>query len=76
MLYSFFNMLKVGVPGFTQTLQLLVYNQFFNTKCEHLVLVSAEIALMELVESPVIFLVKERKYFFLDQAILSFFEIF
>ena len=76
MLYSFFNMLKVGVPGFTQTLQLLVYNQFFNTKCEHLVLVSAEIALMELVESPVIFLVKERKYFFHDQAILSFFAIF
>ena len=29
MLYSyFFNMLKVGVPGFTQTPQLLVYNLF------------------------------------------------
>ena len=25
--YYFFNMLKVGVPGFTQTPQLLVYNQ-------------------------------------------------
>ena len=30
MLYSyFFNMLKVGVPGFTQVPQLLVYNQKF-----------------------------------------------
>ena len=30
MLYSyFFNMLKVGVPGFTQVPQLLVYNQDF-----------------------------------------------
>ncbi len=29
MLYSyFFNMLKVGVPGFTQVPQLLVYNLF------------------------------------------------
>ena len=29
MLYSyFFNMLKIGVPGFTQTPQLLVYNLF------------------------------------------------
>ena len=37
MLYSyFFNMLKVGVPGFTQTPQLLVYNLFkhcVNTRC-------------------------------------------
>ena len=31
MLYSyFFNMLKVGVPGFTQVPQLLVYNQHYN----------------------------------------------
>ncbi len=31
MLYSyFFNMLKVGVPGFTQTPQLLVYNRFLS----------------------------------------------
>ena len=30
MLYSyFFNMLKVGVPGFTQAPQLLVYNRYF-----------------------------------------------
>ena len=27
--YYFFNMLKVGVPGFTQTPQLLVLNLFF-----------------------------------------------
>ena len=35
--YYFFNMLKVGVPGFTQTPQLLVYNlkNDCTVRCSH-----------------------------------------